>query len=157
MRRIKSRDKRPRKRLTEAQFAAMQRNAAARERRDDGAVPASTPKYGNKRVAIGERVFASMREANRYSELVLLQLAGTISDLQCQVRFVLAPAVDLGGKRKKPALRYYADFVYIVREECELGEVGEMVVEDAKGMSTPEYRIKKHLMMSEHSLLVREV
>lgn len=151
MRRIKSRDKRPRKRLTEAQFAAMQRNAAARERRDEEPVPARGSKYGNKRVTIGEREFASMREADRYAVLVMQQAAGLIADLQCQVRFVLAPAVDLGGKRKKPALRYFADFVYVIVA------TGERVVEDAKGMSTPEYRIKKHLMMSEHGLLVQEV
>jgi hypothetical protein len=154
IRHIKGRAKRSRNRITEAQFAAMQRNAAIRERRADGEPPAherTESKYRNKRVVIGERVFASMREADRYAVLAQEQAAGIITGLQCQVRFVLAPAVNLGGKRKKPALRYFADFVYIVVA------TGEKVVEDAKGVITAEYRIKKHLMMSEHGLLVREV
>lgn len=150
LRRIAGRDKRPRKRITEAQFAVMQRNAAMRERAAEEPVPRA-PKYGNKRVTIGERVFASMREADRFAVLSQQQAAGLITGLQCQVRFVLAPAVDLGEKRRKPALRYFADFVYIDVA------TGEKIVEDAKGMSTPEYRIKRHLMMSEHGLLVREV
>ncbi|RQQ98974.1 DUF1064 domain-containing protein [Burkholderia stagnalis] len=63
--------------------------------------------------------------------------AGEISDLERQVVFVLAESVVIDG-RKKPALRYIADFVY--------ERDGNTVIEDVKGMVTREYRIKRHLM-----------
>lgn len=75
----------------------------------------------------------------RYCHLKLLQRAGRISGLRCQVVFELAPAVRVQG-RKRPALRYVADFVY--------REAGAAVdtVEDVKGKLTDAYRIKRHLM-----------
>ena len=81
--------------------------------------------------------FASKREAKRYVELRILEASGAIADLRLQVRFELAPSVILNG-RKKPALRYYADFVYT--------NAGKQVIEDCKGVSTPLFRVKLHLM-----------
>lgn len=144
-----------RRRLTEGEFAALQANIARTQGRTDAdAAPgkaAPESKFGNKRVTIGAREFASMREANRFVALSAMQDAGDIRDLHCQVRFELAPAADLGGKRKKPALRYFADFAYVIVA------TGERVVEDAKGAQTKEYRIKKHLMKTVHGIDIREV
>jgi hypothetical protein len=143
-----------RKRLTEAEFAALQANLAhCRPGRMEAASKAEPKagKYKSKRVTIGERTFASMREADRFLVLSARQDAGEICELQCQVRFVLAPAADIGEKRKKPALRYFADFVYVVVA------TGERVVEDAKGVQTPEYRTKKHLMKTVHGIDISEV
>lgn len=54
-------------------------------------------------------------------------------------------------KRKllEKSLSYYADFVYY--------RDGELVVEDAKGMKTKEYIIKRKLMLSIHGIRIKEV
>ena len=49
-------------------------------------------KYKAKKVEINGEVFDSKKEANRYQELLLLQRAGKIRDLQRQVKFELIPA-----------------------------------------------------------------
>lgn len=82
--------------------------------------------------------FDSRREFARYLELALHERVGQISDLRRQVVFELAPAVVIQG-RKRPALRYMADFVY--RDGA-----GKTVIEDVKGKLTEGYRIKRHLM-----------
>jgi len=83
--------------------------------------------------------FDSRREFARYLELALHERVGQISDLRRQVVFELAPAVVIQG-RKRPALRYIADFVY--REDG----ADRDTVEDVKGKLTEGYRIKRHLM-----------
>ena len=107
-------------------------------------------KYGNKKVvAVDGATFDSVREFRRWGELQLLQAGHKISQLERQVTYELAPAVTLvGEKRKKPALRYVADFRY-------LDESGNTVVEDAKGHETKEFRVKRHLMKSVHGIDVR--
>jgi hypothetical protein len=94
--------------------------------------------------------FASKAEARRFNHLKVLERAGRIKDLQLQPVFVLAPAVVLDG-RKKPALRYVADFSYVDLATC------KRVIEDVKGMATPVYRIKRHLMKTVLGLEVKEV
>lgn len=110
-------------------------------------------KYGNRRVEVGGIVFASAKEARRYQELVLLERAGEITNLQVQPEFELAPPVMLNGRRK-PALRFLADFSYVDTT------TGETVIEDVKSPVTarnPVFRLKKHLLMSVLGLEVTEV
>lgn len=102
-----------------------------------GMVETKRSKYGNKKCEVGGLTFDSVREARRWQALMAMQVAGEISELERQVVYVLAPEVVVNG-RKRPPLRYIADFVY------ERG--GETVIEDAKGMVTEGYRIKRHLM-----------
>src|SRR5271157_4200451 len=78
-------------------------------------------KYGNKKVEVDGILFDSTKETKRYQELKLLELAGKISSLTLQKTFELAPAVYLHG-RKKPALRYVADFVYCKKDDPYPGE-----------------------------------
>ena len=47
------------------------------------------------------------------------------------------------------ACKYVADFTY--------HENGDLVVEDAKGVKTEAYRIKKKLMLKEYGIKIREV
>jgi hypothetical protein len=108
-------------------------------------------KYGNKKTVIDGIEFDSIKEAARWQQLKLLERTGAIDMLERQVVFDLAPSVKFEGKRVTPALRYVADFVY--RDQ----KVWVRVVEDAKGMRTPVYKIKRHLMMSVHGIEVREV
>lgn len=114
----------------------------------------------NKYHAIPTNGSASRKEARRKRELELMQRAGVISDLRCQVPFELITekrepdTVGPRGGIKKGALIerncvYIADFVY----QCD----GRIVVEDAKGYRTPEYIIKRKLMLDRHEIRIKEV
>ena len=98
-------------------------------------------KYKAKKAVVNGITFDSRREAARYAELVLLARAGKITGLTLQVPFVLAPGVKLIGEdRKRPALKFVADFVYTDVDQ------GAIVIEDVKGMDLPMGRLKRHLM-----------
>lgn len=108
------------------------------------------PKYKAQPTVVGDIKFASKAEAKRYGELRQLLRAGAIAELELQPVFQLAPSVMLDG-RKKPALRYVADFAYVD------AATGRRVVEDVKGMATPAYRIKRHLMKTYLGIEVVEI
>jgi hypothetical protein len=124
-------------------------------------------KYSNTKITREGRTFDSKREARRYTQLRLMEDAGEITDLQCQVRFVLIPAqreftneIYTKGKKKgcfKPGkliereCAYIADFVYID------AKTGERVVEDTKGMKTEAYIIKRKLMLERYGIQIREI
>lgn len=111
-------------------------------------------KYNNTKVvaANGEK-FDSVKEYQRWRELRLLEIAGKISDLQRQVLFELIPSqwetyerYGKKGQRLKDGQRcveksvvYVADFVYT--------HEGKLMVEDAKGVRTADYVIKRKLML----------
>lgn len=98
------------------------------------------PKYKAKPVTIDGIRFASQREGSRYRDLKLLERAGEITGLELQPVFVLAPGVLVPGeKRKRPALRYVADFAYTDAD-------GRRVILDVKGVQTPAFRLKMHLL-----------
>jgi len=88
--------------------------------------------------------YDSKGEANRAYELGLMQRAGRIQNLREQVKFELIPSQD--GERP---VHYTADFAY--------EQDGQTVVEDFKGMKTPEYVIKRKLMLFRHGIRVKEV
>lgn len=106
-------------------------------------------KFGAVKTEVDGITFDSKAEARYYGQLRLLERAGEIRSLRLQVPFELAPAVVLGG-RKRPALRYLADFVYET-------QTGVTVVADVKGAITESYRIKRHLMKALHGIEVQEV
>lgn len=115
------------------------------------AKPAKPSKYKNTKVVIDGHAFDSKKEGKRYIDLKLMQRAGQIQDLQMQVVFVLVESVVLDG-RKKPDMRYIADFVYV--------QGGLKIIEDVKSLATRKltaYRQKKHLMMSVHGIEIQEV
>lgn len=104
--------------------------------------------------------FDSKHERDRYCDLKLLQKAGVISDLRCQVSFRLIPEQrepdtlgPRGGRRRgrvlEKAVDYVADFAYV--------KDGQTVVEDAKGVRTKDYIIKRKLMLWLHGIRVQEV
>lgn len=106
-------------------------------------------KYKNKKVVIDGITFDSKKEAARYKELKTLEKSGVISNLQRQVKYVLIPAQREDKKLIERECSYYADFVYI--------RDGEQVVEDTKGVRTPEYIIKRKLMLYVHKIRIKEV
>lgn len=108
-------------------------------------------KYGNRKTWLDGILFDSRREAGRWAELTLMQRAGEISELRRQVRFCLIPAIlNDNGKTRQRAVFYVADFVYRTRD-------GALVAEDAKGVRTDVYKIKKKLMLWRHGIEIREV
>lgn len=104
-------------------------------------------KYRNKKTEVDGLTFDSKAEATRYLQLKMLERSGHINDLKLQVPFELAPSVVIKG-RKRPAMKYVADFVYEVS--------GKNVVEDCKGMVTAIYSAKRHLMKSVHGIDILE-
>lgn len=122
-------------------------------------------KYGSRKQTVSEITFDSRREAGRFQELRLLELAGEISDLRLQVKYVLiptqrAPSFEVYKRgpnkgRRKPGevlekeCAYIADFVYT--------KGGETVVEDTKGVRTKEYIIKRKLMLERYGIRIKEV
>ena len=108
-------------------------------------------KFGAKRTEIDGITFASKHEAERYIELKYMERAHLISDLQLQRVFTLIGAQrDKEGKIIERPCKYIADFVYKDKD-------GKTVVEDAKGMRTDVFRIKKKLMLSIYGIRVQEV
>ena len=95
-------------------------------------------KYHSKKTTIYGRTFDSKKEANRYCELRLLEMAGKIKDLQLQQQFILQPPFRKNGKLIR-AITYIADFVYYDLEQM------KNVVEDVKGYKTKEYMLKKKM------------
>ncbi|WP_227430432.1 DUF1064 domain-containing protein [Psychrobacter sp. I-STPA6b] len=106
------------------------------------------PKYKNIKVEIDGVKFDSKKEAKRYQDLKLLERSGGIKNLELQPEFVIADAVVLDG-RKRPARKYKADFSYM--------RDGKLVVEDVKGIKTPMYRLKRHLVKLIHGIEVTEI
>lgn len=102
-------------------------------------------KYRNEKATYNGTTFDSKRERDRYCDLLLLERAGRIHDLRLQVPYVVIPKQQ--GERE---CVYKADFVYSTSD-------GMTVVEDAKGMRTREYIIKRKLMLLVHGIRVREV
>ena len=108
-------------------------------------------KYGNIRTEVDGITFASRKEANRYGELTLMEKAGEIRDLKLQRVYTLISAQrDENGKVIEQPLKYIADFVYKDRE-------GRTVVEDAKGLKTDVYKIKRKLMLCLYGIRIQEV
>jgi hypothetical protein len=97
-------------------------------------------KYG----ATKSSKYASKREARRAQELLLLQRCGDISELEEQVKYILVPKQE--GERP---VTYTCDFRY--RQD------GKIVVEDAKGVKTQQYVIRRKLMLWIHGIRIREV
>lgn len=108
-------------------------------------------KYHNKKVKLGDKTFDSKKECSRFLELSLLQKAGKITDLDTQVSFELIPSQrdPETGKVIERACNYVADFTY--------WQNGKFVVEDTKGFRTPEYIIKRKLMLQVHGIRIREI
>lgn len=125
-------------------------------------------KYNSRKITVNGITYASAKEYRRHRELLLLERAGAIRDLQLQVKFDLIPAQyesferysKKTGKRLKDGKRliekgcgYVADFVYQMD--------GEKVVEDVKGYKNSTaydvFVIKRKLMLFIHGIRVKEI
>lgn len=116
-------------------------------------------KYGAKKTIVDGMTFDSKKEAKRYLQLKVREEKGEIKNLQTQVPFELIPAQKepdtigpKGGIKKGRTIerpcQYIADFVY--------EENGNKIVEDSKGVRTPDYVIKRKLMLYIHGIRIKE-
>lgn len=110
------------------------------------ASPSAKPsKYGARKSG----GYASRKEHRRANKLKLMQRAGLISNLREQVKYVLIPTQrDSLGNLLEKECSYYADFVY--------DRDGVTVVEDTKGFRTPEYKLKRKLMLFLQGIRIKE-
>lgn len=98
-------------------------------------------KYNAKKTVVDGIEFDSIREADRYCELKLLEKAKEIRDLELQPRFLLQDKFKdkMGTTHRK--IEYVADFMYIDKDD-------KKIVEDVKGMMTGVYKLKKKLFLN---------
>lgn len=101
-------------------------------------VTRSKLKYKNIRAQVNGHRFASIKEANRYQELLLLEKAGQIEGLKLQKTIKL--------RTGEQYLRYDSDRIATYRADFEYRENGKRIIEDTKGFSTPLYRLKKAIL-----------
>ena len=122
-------------------------------------------KYHNKKIIVNGEKFDSKKEYVRFRQLELLEKSGHITDLKRQVKFVLIPTLreeptevykkgpqkgqPKQGKVLEKETAYIADFVY--------QKDGKTVVEDAKGMRTKDYILKRKLMLWVHKIRIEEI
>lgn len=99
-------------------------------------------KYNAKPTKVDKNHFDSGIEAARFGQLGLMQRAGMIRNLRSHVPYLLkVNGIEIAT--------YEADFVY--------EQNGQIVVEDTKGFATPEYKIKRALMLALHGVQIKEV
>ena len=100
-------------------------------------------KYHNKKTEYLGYTFASLREAVRYQELLWREKANEIEALELQPRYNLVVNGLFVGF-------YKADFRYKDRK------TGNVIVEDAKGVRTSVYQLKKKLMKALYNIDIVE-
>ena len=100
-------------------------------------------KYGNKKCIFNNIKFDSKLEMERYIALSMMLKLKEISGLELQKVFTL----DVGGVK---VCEYRADFTYYDKN-------GIYHVEDAKGVKTKEYIIKKKLMLAVYGIEIEEI
>ena len=95
-------------------------------------------KYGAKRTKIDGLLFDSKKEADYYSELKLLQMAGEIDGFCMQPIFLLQE----GMEERKP-ITYRADFIVFYPD-------GTYEIIDTKGMETDVFKLKEKMFNSRY-------
>lgn len=98
-------------------------------------------KYHNTKTVADGIKFDSKLEAERYTQLKILERAGVIRDLELQPSFELLPSFRKNGKTWRKTV-YKADFRYI------LADGDKTIIEDVKGSTaviTDVFRLKQKL------------
>lgn len=121
-------------------------------------------KYKAKKIIHEGRVFDSKKELRRYVILKELEDKKEISNLECQVKYVLIPSQrepstfndkgkEIKGKVIERECSYIADFRYTRN--------GETVVEDVKGYRKGQayalYSIKRKLLLERYGIRIAEI
>jgi hypothetical protein len=86
--------------------------------------------------------FDSRWEAERWGQLKSMERAGAIDQLDRQIKYEL----NVNGQK---ICSYIADYTYLLLDE---DGSSRFIVEDAKGVLTPEFKLKKKLMLAIHGI-----
>lgn len=121
-------------------------------------------KYHNQKTIYKGIRFDSKKEAERYAELLMLEKEHIIYNLRRQVKYTLIPSqyapstalITKGkyrgtykrGRLLEREVAYIADFEYM--------KDGALIVEDVKGHRTPEYIIKRKMMLWKYGIIIKE-
>ena len=97
--------------------------------------------FAKKTVAMGLK-FDSRWEAERWGQLKAMERAGVVDQLDRQVKYELKV-------NDQKICDYIADFTYLLSEE---DGSSRFIVEDAKGVLTPEFKLKKKMMKAIHGI-----
>ena len=97
--------------------------------------------FAKKTVAMGLK-FDSRWEAERWGQLKAMERAGVVTELERQVKYELSI-------NDVKICSYVADFRYLQQEE---DGFSRLIVEDAKGVLTPEFKLKKKMMKAIHGI-----
>lgn len=97
--------------------------------------------------------FDSIREFERYQELALLEKAGVIKDLECQVEIRITAGGNpvMSKLRKGHQYRYVVDFKYYDNEQ------GRTRYEDVKGYATRLGNLKMAVVEAETGIEIEIV
>lgn len=132
-------------RLTMKQLSPSLRQQAIDKLGEKALAKFKKSKYGNRRTMVDGAVFDSAKEARRWQELVLLERAGKITDLERQVAYSL----EVNGVE---ICTYIADFRY--------RQGKKLIVEDVKGwkrgLAYRVFKMKSALMKALHRINVLE-
>lgn len=117
--------------------------------------------------------FASLKEAARYDELILMLKAGEIRNLRLQQEYTLQEAYTTSDGNRVKRMCYRADFCYeklITSNELfgntpvkfSFSKDGTTIywkpnVEDVKGCRTDVYKLKKKMMLERYGIEIQEV
>ena len=88
-------------------------------------------KYNARKTQMGGITFDSVREAQRYLDLCVLERARDIQDLE------IKPVYRISHKGE-PICKYIPDFRY--------KQDGKIIIEDVKGIRTDVYKLKRKMM-----------
>lgn len=114
-------------------------------------------KYHNEKASRGKLTFDSKKEARRFDELVLRQQAGEIRNLKLQSEHTLMESfMTLEGTRIQ-AIRYRDDFSYEEPITDATGTHWVLRVEDAKGVKTDIYKMKRKLFREKYGFDITDV
>lgn len=98
-------------------------------------------KYWAKRTEVDAIDFDSLKEAEKYWELKILEKAWKISKLKLQPKFLLQESFKYNWKTER-AITYIADFSY--------EQDSQIVIEDVKGFKTDIYKLKRKLFLKKY-------
>jgi hypothetical protein len=97
--------------------------------------------FAKKTLAFGLK-FDSKWESERWGQLKAMEKAGVVTQLERQIKYELSI-------NDVKICNYIADFRYLLEEENGLSK---LVVEDAKGILTPEFKLKQKMMKAIHNI-----
>ncbi|KKL65480.1 hypothetical protein LCGC14_2154580 [marine sediment metagenome] len=89
--------------------------------------------------------FDSKGECERYKEILMMERAGEVSDIELQPQFILQDRFELHGIKYRN-ITYRADFMYKEKHNS------RKVVEDFKGKPTSDFKLKWKIALFKYGL-----